>query len=194
MLPFAVTNGPKTIWEFVLCERKYLPLVSAKCRQKKICVRAQIVVRSPALDTQKGMKFKTELQRVRRKFREGRLLAKESKISVGSISRMLNGKGRPSLTMLYKLVAVVDEETGARLLVAYLNDQIKPPLRDNVCVCVREKEGSPATCQCRDPLVQMVLAVRPEVRPHLEFIVRELLHPGSDHSPIFQMSRKSRKK
>jgi hypothetical protein len=138
------------------------------------------------------MRFKTELRRLTRKFKEGRLLAKESKISVGSISRMLTGKGHPSLKMVYKLVAVADPETGTRLLAAYLNDQIRPPMREQLCICVREKDGAEALCQCWDPLVQKVLSLRPEVRSHLEVIVTELLQPGSDHTPIINMGRRRR--
>jgi transcriptional regulator with XRE-family HTH domain len=135
------------------------------------------------------MKFKTELQRVRRKFKEGRLLAEKSHISVGSISRMLTGKGHPSLKMVYKLLAVVDSETGSRLLAAYLTDQIRPALREHLCICIREKEGAQPSCQCWDPLVQKVLALRPEVRSHLEVIVTELLQPGSDLTPVIHLGR-----
>ena len=137
------------------------------------------------------MKFKSELQRLRRKFKDGRLLAKESKISVGSISRMLSGKGRPSLKMLYKLAAVVDVETGSRLLAAYLSDQIKGPLRKSVAVCVRDKEGA---CVCWDPLVLKFYALRPEVRSHVEGIIDELLKPGSQDTPIINLSRRKNRK
>ena len=135
------------------------------------------------------LQFKTELRKLKQRYKKaGRVLAKESKISNGALSRMISGKARPSLKLMRKLLAVTEVEDGSKILAAYLNDVIPVDLREHVGVYILAEGEAPL-----DPLVRKILALRPEVRIHVEHIIEELLHPGSEHTPIINLTRRLNK-
>jgi hypothetical protein len=142
----------------------------------------------------RSSRTRAELKKIKRKFKQGKLLAGRSKLSGATISRALTGKALPSSRTMRKLIDSLDPATAVDLVGAYLMDQIPPGLLDRLCICIRGK--TEIGCQCWDPLVRKILSYSPETRAALENIA-ELIDkqpPGQQQDTIHWLSSQGKMK
>jgi transcriptional regulator with XRE-family HTH domain len=132
---------------------------------------------------------RSELQRLKRQLKKAGLLANLAKVSPASISRILSGKSRPSAATVFKLAASLDNHAGARLVAAYLSDEIPETLRPYIRVRVRNdgEENWPVEI---DRLWQKINLLKPDVRSLVESVVDQLLNPQDPNSPVIYMDGK----
>lgn len=132
---------------------------------------------------------RSELQRLKRQLKKADLLANLAKVSPASISRILSGKSRPSAATVFKLAASLDSRAGARLVAAYLSDEIPVTLRPYIRVRIRNdgEENWPAEI---DKLWQKINLLKPDVRSLMESVVDQLLRPDDPNSPVIYMRGK----
>jgi hypothetical protein len=142
--------------------------------------------------TRKVYRTRSQLAKLKGRFKKAGVLADMSKISRAAFSRALAGKSRLGLKTLYKLVDQLDTESAAELMAAYLMDMIPPKLDGEVYVCLRR---DPRNAPSWDPLVQKILALPPEPRIAFEQLADVLLQSGREppEGPITLLDKHSRK-
>ena len=131
-----------------------------------------------------GSHTRTQLKKLKRKFKIGKL--KVPGLSGPTLSRALAGRKRPSRETIWKIVAALDPVSGSQLMSAYLADDIPKDLRTRICISMREDVSD--TCRCWNPLVQKILALKPDLAASVERIVDELLNPSSPDTPVINLS------
>jgi transcriptional regulator with XRE-family HTH domain len=133
-----------------------------------------------------GNRTRSELQKLKRQLKKAGLLADLAEVSPASISRILSGKSRPSAQTVFKLAASLDHRAGARLVAAYLSDEIPTALRPYIRVRIRN-DGEENWSAEIDKLWQKINLLKPDVRSLVESVVDQLLHPQDPNSPVIYM-------
>lgn len=140
----------------------------------------------------KVYRTRSQLAKLKGKFKKAGILADLSKVSRAAFSRALAGKSRLGLKTLYRLVGQLDTESAAELMAAYLMDMIPPKLDGEVYVCLRR---DPKNAPSWDPLVQKILALPPEPRIVFEQLADVLLQSRQEppEGPITMLTKPGRK-